>query len=256
MRNLPTGSTAHVAARSNVNYYLHFSELPSIETGSPNLATTKTRSRSSRTAKAATSALRPALQQRSQDKRDRLIKAGIRAFAERGYEGTRITDIAAAAGLSVGVFYQRFSDKRGFFEALHVEFMQRGNANWDRFQDAADPRWSPFELIEHAVRNVARVIDRNNGFFRALITLGHKDKTVFPATTELDRHGATVIARLLEARGAINGTQADYERVYFGVASTIKYLVLMTLHGHAIASPDVTARAAAMLARYLDIDAR
>jgi AcrR family transcriptional regulator len=220
------------------------------------LATTRTRPRSPARAKAATAALRPALQQRSQEKRDRLIKAGIRAFAERGYEGTRITDIAAAAGLSVGVFYQRFSDKRGFFEALHEEVIQRGNANWDRFRDAVDPNWSPYEIIEHAVRNVARVIERNNGFFHALITLGLKDKSIFPATTELDRHGATVMARLLEARGAVGSSAAEHERVYFGVASTIKYLVLMMLHGHSITTQDVTSRATIMLARYLDVALR
>jgi len=64
---------------------------------------------------------RPALQQRSREKRDRLIKAGITAFARDGYESARVVDLAKDAGISVGVFYQRFKDKRGFFMALETE---------------------------------------------------------------------------------------------------------------------------------------
>jgi AcrR family transcriptional regulator len=45
----------------------------------------------------------PALQKRSRDKRDRLIKAGMTAFSDKGYEQTRIADIASEAGISVGV---------------------------------------------------------------------------------------------------------------------------------------------------------
>ncbi|MBJ7408830.1 MAG: TetR/AcrR family transcriptional regulator, partial [Phenylobacterium sp.] len=51
---------------------------------------------------------RPAYQNRSREQRDRLLKAGERAFAAAGFWQTHITDIAKRAGCSVGSFYRRF----------------------------------------------------------------------------------------------------------------------------------------------------
>src|SRR5579875_1942955 len=43
--------------------------------------------------------------------RERLLKAAAGVFAERGYDGTRVSDIAAAAGVSNGAMYAHFTSK-------------------------------------------------------------------------------------------------------------------------------------------------
>jgi AcrR family transcriptional regulator len=43
--------------------------------------------------------------------RERLLAAAADAFAERGYDGTRVADIAAAAGVSNGALYAHFPSK-------------------------------------------------------------------------------------------------------------------------------------------------
>jgi len=43
--------------------------------------------------------------------RERLLRAAADMFAERGYDGTRVADIAAAAGLSNGALYAHFDSK-------------------------------------------------------------------------------------------------------------------------------------------------
>src|SRR5215468_7288026 len=45
------------------------------------------------------------------DTRERLLRAAADVFAERGYEGTRVADIAAAAGVSNGAMYAHFGSK-------------------------------------------------------------------------------------------------------------------------------------------------
>jgi AcrR family transcriptional regulator len=45
------------------------------------------------------------------DTRDRLLRAAADVFAERGYDGTRVADIAAAAGVSNGALYAHFGSK-------------------------------------------------------------------------------------------------------------------------------------------------
>ncbi len=43
--------------------------------------------------------------------RERLLRAAAEVFAARGYDGTRVADIAAAAGVSNGALYVHFSSK-------------------------------------------------------------------------------------------------------------------------------------------------
>jgi AcrR family transcriptional regulator len=43
--------------------------------------------------------------------RDRLLLAAADVFAERGYDGTRVADIATAAGVSNGALYSHFASK-------------------------------------------------------------------------------------------------------------------------------------------------
>jgi AcrR family transcriptional regulator len=43
--------------------------------------------------------------------RERLLRAAAEVFAERGYDGTRVADIAATAGVSNGALYAHFGSK-------------------------------------------------------------------------------------------------------------------------------------------------
>ena len=43
--------------------------------------------------------------------RERLLQAAADVFAERGYDGTRVADIATAAGVSNGALYAHFPSK-------------------------------------------------------------------------------------------------------------------------------------------------
>lgn len=59
-------------------------------------------------------------QARSREKRDEILKAAASLFVERGYAGTTSDDIAAAAGVSVGTFYNYFRNKRQVLVTLVI----------------------------------------------------------------------------------------------------------------------------------------
>ena len=48
-----------------------------------------------------------------------VLAAAERLFATRGYDRTKIQDIAAASGLSLGTLYSVFDGKADIFEAIH-----------------------------------------------------------------------------------------------------------------------------------------
>ena len=50
-----------------------------------------------------------------------LLAAGAEVFVERGYDATRVDDIAAAAGVSHGAFYRHFANKAEFAQVLVID---------------------------------------------------------------------------------------------------------------------------------------
>lgn len=56
-------------------------------------------------------ALEPSTESDADDLTEALLAATIDVFAERGFEGTRVADIAARAGVTTGAVYTRFSGK-------------------------------------------------------------------------------------------------------------------------------------------------
>jgi AcrR family transcriptional regulator len=53
--------------------------------------------------------------------RSLIVDAAERLFADRGYEGTKIQDIAAQSGLSLGTLYSVFEGKADIHDAVHDE---------------------------------------------------------------------------------------------------------------------------------------
>lgn len=63
--------------------------------------------------------LRSAPGPRSAAKRDRIVEAAMRAFAEHGYQGARVEDIAGELGIAKGSVFQHFGSKAGLFLAAY-----------------------------------------------------------------------------------------------------------------------------------------
>lgn len=60
--------------------------------------------------------------------RDQLLDTALRLFAERGYVGVRVEDIARAAGISRATFYKHFSEREEILAELFARLLGRGPA--------------------------------------------------------------------------------------------------------------------------------
>jgi len=63
--------------------------------------------------------------ERMRDRYETILAAASRAFAEKGYETTSITEIARAADVSDGLIYKYFSNKRDLLEHVLRAFYER-----------------------------------------------------------------------------------------------------------------------------------
>lgn len=61
--------------------------------------------------------IREPIQKRSIEKKEKIIKAGFELICENGYYNTDTSKIAKKAGVSTGIVYQYFKDKRDIFIA-------------------------------------------------------------------------------------------------------------------------------------------
>ncbi len=59
--------------------------------------------------------IREPIQKRSIEKKEKIIKYGFDLICEKGYHNTNTAEIAKAAGVSTGIVYQYFNDKRDIF---------------------------------------------------------------------------------------------------------------------------------------------
>ena len=71
---------------------------------------------------------------RSAAKRERIVEAAMRAFAEHGYQGARVEDIAIELGIAKGSIFQHFGSKAGLFFAAY----QRATQSLPAWLDAPD----------------------------------------------------------------------------------------------------------------------
>ncbi len=61
-------------------------------------------------------------QQPRRDRREDILKASLHLFAERGFHGTSMRDIARAANITEGLIYHYFASKRDLFRAIIEEY--------------------------------------------------------------------------------------------------------------------------------------
>jgi AcrR family transcriptional regulator len=91
----------------------------------------------------------------SAETRARLLRAAADVFAARGYEGTRVADIAAAAGVSNSALYAHFGSKAELLVAALRAHGGRGLADLL----AADPGRAVADLLLQAGRGLPRQRD-------------------------------------------------------------------------------------------------
>lgn len=143
----------------------------------------------------------PAQQARSRATRARILAAAEDVFADKGYDGARLADIAEVAGCSVGAVYFRFKDKDALFFAIAESFTDDTRAGLGGLLAGAGAA-GPETTIRTFVAASAANMSKHKGLFRAIVERGlehpHAMSTIFSFRDEL----AASLEKALHARGA------------------------------------------------------
>jgi AcrR family transcriptional regulator len=136
------------------------------------------------------------------ERKQQLLDAAARLFAEQGYASTRVVDIVDAAGVAKGLFYWYFENKEALFRELAADMRRRLR----RQQAAAidDRATALTRLLQGSVASV-HFMAENAPFFSLLEVEGHTVSDVLRQGTE--QHVRDVTALIVA--GQRDGTVTD-----------------------------------------------
>jgi AcrR family transcriptional regulator len=121
-----------------------------------------------------------------------IVEAAARVFAERGYAGASMTDIAAAAGIAPSVIYDHFASKRD----LHLELLsEHGHALITGTTQHAEG--SGEAVVRRSTEAFFGFVEQHPYAWRMLFRDPPADDESAAVHARIHQHGTAAIARLV-----------------------------------------------------------
>ena len=132
--------------------------------------------------------IREPKQQRSIDKKERIIKSAYELFSKNGYYKTSTPDIAKKAGVSTGIVYGYFSDKRDIlFYVLKIYITEIATPVMDYF-NSLDKNFSLYEIFDELITITENLHGKNANLHNILHSLAFLDEDINEEFLSLEKH--------------------------------------------------------------------
>ena len=165
--------------------------------------------------------IRTPQQKRSIDKKNRIIEAGYELFARDGYFNTNTAQIAKHAGVSTGIVYGYFRDKRDILlEVLSIYVDKAFTPVMDIF-DSLDSPLNFETLIANIIDATVEVHKNNAAIHEALHSLTSTDEAVGNKFLELEKDMTVNIVEALTQHGY--NRDSLYEKVHLAMETIQSY---------------------------------
>jgi AcrR family transcriptional regulator len=152
------------------------------------------------------------------ERREQLVEIGRRLFAERGFEGTSIEEIAAQAGVSKPVVYEHFGGKEGLYAVVVDREVERLTTITMTLLDGKQSR----PKFEAAAVTLLRYIEDNADGFRILVRDSNPGATTGTYGTLLSDIAGQVeyiMADFLKSRGRDPKLAPMYSQMLVGMVA-------------------------------------
>jgi AcrR family transcriptional regulator len=105
-------------------------------------------------------------------RRDDVVRLAGQLFAEKGYRGTTVREIADAAGILSGSLYHHFDSKESIGDEILAGFLDQVRAD---YEDALSSGGDPRSVLEQIVRTTSKTLATN----RTALSMLRNDWTYF-----------------------------------------------------------------------------
>jgi AcrR family transcriptional regulator len=152
------------------------------------------------------------------ERRQQLLDIGRRLFAERGFEGTSIEEIAAQAGVSKPVVYEHFGGKEGLYAVVVDREVERLLTTTATLLEGEHTT----AKFEAAAVGLLRYIDENADGFRILVrdsNPGSGGGTYGTLLSDIAGQVEYIMADFLQSRGKDPKLAAMYSQMMVGMVA-------------------------------------
>ena len=152
---------------------------------------------------------RPRTRMSGQQRREQLLDVGRSLFAERGFDGTSVEEIATKAGVSKPVVYEHFGGKEGLYAVVVDREVQRLLDAITGSLVAVHPR----QVLERVGFALLDYVEQNSDGFRILV----RDSPVATSTgtfSSLLNDVSSQVEHLLVDQFRMSGFDARYAPMY------------------------------------------
>lgn len=132
---------------------------------------------------------------------ERILAAALEVFAERGFDGARVRDIAERAGANLGLLTYYFGDKEQLWKAAVTRaFAELGTELGGLL--SGDERGDDLVELERTVRHFVRFVARRPAFMQLMNDEGKRDdaRMRWLADTHVQPLYAVICARIARAQ--------------------------------------------------------
>jgi len=159
--------------------------------------------------------IREPKQQRSIEKRKKIVEAGFQLFCEKGYHNTNTAEIAKLAGVSTGIVYNYFADKKDIFIAA---FDAYANGLANPIYEKINTLTLPIDLTKLLKQIIAMIIESHNitkSAHEEMQAMAHTDPDVAEFFCEFQ---ATLANILVDSMVKFNITPTHaYEKIHIAI---------------------------------------
>ena len=154
-------------------------------------------------------------QERSIEKKNRIVQAGFELFSQAGYYNTNTAEIAKRAGVSTGIVYGYFKDKRDILlDVLEIYVKEAFAPVLDMISHLTAP--VNFEgTIGHVLESAINIHTKYANIHEALHSLSHTDEAVNNKFISLEDEITLAIANKLADLGVKKENLT--ERIHFAM---------------------------------------
>jgi len=134
-------------------------------------------------------------QNRSKERKSRIMDAALELFSEKGLNGTSSNEISLKSGVSIGTFYSYFENKKSLFLELLKDHLD--NFVTGIYALEIDDAVPLADIIRDHVRKAFATFDINPSFHREALVLKFTDHDVWRLFDEVEQKQLVLISTLL-----------------------------------------------------------
>lgn len=155
-----------------------------------------------------------------------------KAFAEKGFDGASMQDLARAAGMSVGNFYRYFPSKDAIIEALIGLDLDEVDRDFSAISRSPDPMGALRHVLAHRVEQGG--CENEELLWAEIMAAALRKPRIFEATARMEQ---AIVDRLVAVFQMATQNSSDASATHFATEARmlvflVKAVSMQTRNGH------------------------